>query len=211
MARPLRIQYPGAWYHVMNRGACRADVFRDRNDRLVFLSLLAEVCRKTGATVHAYCLMGNHFHLLIQTPNANLDEVMRLLSGEYARKFNDKYGKDGGLCRGRYRAILVDSERYLLNVSRYIHRNPAIFQLPDLSDYRWSSYPAYLGLRPAEDWLDLSETLKLVGGRSKYEALVESPLPSEIDHIYERAHLPSILGSSEFKQAARAKGSGAIR
>jgi putative transposase len=205
VARPLRIQFDGAWYHVMNRGACRRNIFRDTSDRLVFLHLLAEISDRTSVEIHAYCLMGNHFHLLVRTPKANIAEFMRLLSSKYARYFNDKYGRDGGVCRGRYKGILIDSERYLLAVSRYIHRNPLIFGPDSLVDYVWSSYPAFLDVRPPQEWLTLDETLRLGGGSRLYEALVESPLPSEVDEIYRRSQLPSILGSREFKDRARAE------
>lgn len=207
MPRPLRIQFPGAWYHVMNRGACRAELFRQPIDRLVFLDLLAKACSKTSMEVHAYCLMDNHFHLAVRTPDGNIDEAMQLLCGRYARYFNDKYGRDGALCRGRYRSILIDSDRYLLAVSRYIHRNPLAFWESELDEYPWSSYQEFRGYRPAPVWVDVRETLDMAGGRAKYATLVESPLPSEIDRLHDRQYLPAILGSKTFKESARKKGS----
>jgi len=201
--RPNRIQYPGAWYHVMNRGASRTDVFRSTYDRQVFLSLVESATRRTGAEVHAYCLMGNHYHLLIRTPNPTLDQTMHLLAGPYARHFNDSYDRDGRLCRDRYHALLIDSENYLLAVSRYIHRNPAAFGIVRLADYTWSSYPAYLGIRPPQDWLELDETLAMAGGRFQLEALVESSLPTETDKFYERTRRPAVLGSKTFAAEAR--------
>ena len=198
----------------MNRGASRTDVFRDAIDRQVFLEILARVCAKTSAEIHAYCLMTNHFHLIIRTPDGNLDEVMRLLCGRYARYFNDRYGKDGGLCRGRYKAILVDSDRYLLAVSRYVHRNPLAFWTRPLENYPWSSYAMYLGLRPAPVWLATEETLAVAGGTETYESIVRSPLPSDVDRIYGGTRMPVVLGSKTFRTAAldlSAKGSGAIR
>ena len=199
MPRPLRIEFPGAWHHVMNRGASKRDIFLDDNDRFFFLDLLAKSCEKNEVEVHAYCLMRNHFHLILRTPLGNMGEMMQQLCGVYARSFNDRYGRDGGLCRGRYRSIVVDSERYLLAVSRYVHRNPLAFWEGSLESYGWSSYPAFLGHRQAQDWLFTSETLDLVGGRSKYRGLVESPLPSDVDRLFEQPTAPAVIGSETFK------------
>ncbi len=203
MPRPIRIQFPGAWYHVMHRRAGGDVLFSDTCDRLFFLSLVEEAVRTTNIEIHAYCLMGNHFHLLIRTPEPTLDRAMQLVGGKYARYFNDRLGRDGSVCRGRYRAIVVDSERYLLAVSRYIHRNPVELGITSIADYGWSSYSAFLGARPPQEWLTLTDTLELAGGPAKYEALVESPLPSEIERFYNRKHHPSIIGTREFTSAVR--------
>lgn len=200
MPRPPRIQYPGAWYHVMNRGASRSDIFRQTTDRLVFLELLDLACSRTRAEVHAYCLMTNHFHLVMRTPDPNLDEMMKSLCEGYSRYFNDKYDRDGRLCRDRYRAILVESERYLLAVSRYVHRNPLAFWKRPLESYPWSSYGAYLGQRRSPYWLETDETLQLAGGRDRYRALVTSPLQSEVDKLHQGgSRLPSVLGAADFR------------
>ena len=206
MPRPIRIQYSGAWYHVMNKMACGADLFHDNYDRQMFLSYLAQSVQRTAAEVHAYCLMGNHYHLLIRTPTPSLEATMRFLGSGYARYFNDRYERDGMLCRSRYKSIVIDSERYLLAVSRYIHRNPLSLGVTSLADYGWSSYSAFVGAHPPQDWLELGETLSLVGGPRKYEQFVESPFLSEIESIYERPRLPTILGSQRFKAEVRAKG-----
>lgn len=190
----------------MNKRSCGDSLFSDTYDRLFFLSLLSEAVRENLLEVHAYCLMGNHYHLLVRTPLPTLDSAMHLVGSKYARHFNDRLERDGSLCRGRYRAILIDSESYLLAVSRYIHRNPLVFGLADLSAYSWSSYPSYLGIRPPQEWLTLKETLSLASGPARYESLVESPLPSEVDVRYERKHLPAILGSPSFRASALAKG-----
>ena len=124
MSRPLRIQYEGAWYHVMNRGSNRQLIFTRDEHRLIFLQLLEEIVVKYKLEIHAFCLMGNHYHLLVNTPFANLSRVMRHLNGVYTQKFNLLEQRDGPLFRGRYKAILVENEDYLLQVSRYIHLNP---------------------------------------------------------------------------------------
>lgn len=200
--RPLRIQYPGAWYHVVNRGASKRSIFLDTNDRVVFLELLAMASQRCEAEVHAYCLMGNHCHLLVQTPRGNLSQMMHLVGLHYSRYFNDKYRKDGRLCKDRYYPILIDSDRYLLAVSRYIHRNPTAFGVESLAGYFWSSYAAYLGLRRPQDWLHTEFTLDVSGGLVEYERLVESVLPSEVDRWYEAERLPLVVGSPDFRRTA---------
>ncbi len=203
MPRPLRIQYPGAWYHVVNRGASRSTIFHDVNDRVVFLSCLVMAARRCNVEIHAYCLMGNHYHLLVRTPDGNLDRMMHLVGLHYSRYFNDKYDKDGRLCKDRYYPILIDSDEYLLAVSRYIHRNPIALGVDQLASYVWSSYAAYLGLRRKQEWLHTDFTLEMCGGVVAYERLVESLLPSEVDNWYGGARLPSIVGSADFKKDAR--------
>ena len=194
MPRPHRIEYPGAWHHVMNRRAAREPLFFDDNDRFTFLELLEGNASRTDTEVHAYCLMGNHFHLLVRSPNANLAYMMQLVSGRYGRYFNDRYGRDGGVCRGRYRSVLVDSDHYLLAVSRYIHRNPLAFWTDPLESYGWSSYPTYLGLRRRQHWIHTAMTLDVAGGVASYRGLVESPLPSDVDRIYGSGRVPKVLG-----------------
>ena len=205
MPRPNRIQYDGAWYHVVNRGASKRPIYHDVHDRRMFLACLAAAADRHKAEVHAYCLMGNHYHLLIRTPKGNLDRVMHQMALNYSRYFNDRYGKDGRLCKDRYYPILIESDRYLLAVSRYIHRNPLAFKVESLADYFWSSYPAYLGLRPAQDWLHTEFTLGMCGGARAYEVLVESVLPSEVDLAYAESDPPTILGSEDFKRSVRVR------
>lgn len=159
MARPLRIQYPEACYHLMSRGDRREAIFRDRADRERFLQLLGKACGKTGWQVHAYCLMSNHWHAVVETPQPNLALGMGWLLGTYTQSFNRRHRQWGHLFGGRYKAQLIDegSSDYLLQACHYVHLNPKRAGLigPDapLESYRWSSYPAYLkvGLRP--EWL----------------------------------------------------------
>src|SRR5438034_11457317 len=126
MARKLRVEYPGAIYHVMNRGDHREPIFRDDKDRLRFLETLAEACRKTAWQVHAYCLMGNHFHLVLETPQANLVAGMRWFLGTYTARFNRRHQLFGHLFSGRYKALIVDGSgtNYLRTVGDYVHLNP---------------------------------------------------------------------------------------
>ncbi len=124
MARPLRIEFPGAWYHVMNRGAGRHWIYKYDKHYHYFLSLLADVTERYRVEVHAYCLMSNHYHLMLHNPDGNLQRIMRHINGVYTQYFNRTERTDGALFRGRYKAILVDAETYWLALSRYIHRNP---------------------------------------------------------------------------------------
>jgi REP element-mobilizing transposase RayT len=166
VARKLRIQYPGAIYHVMSRGDRREPIFADDEDRQRFLAALTEACLKTGWQVHAYCLMNNHFHLVIETPQPNLVAGMKWLLGTYTSRYNRRHKEFGHLFSGRYKALLVDGSGsgYLKTVCDYVHLNPARAKLlkPEapLSAFAWSSYPQYLGAparRPG--WLRVDRLL----------------------------------------------------
>src|SRR5829696_2716098 len=160
MARPLRIQFPGAIYHVMARGNHRQPIFKHDQDRHLFLKTLRDTCEKTGWRVHAYVLMSNHYHLLLDTPEANLVAGMKWLQGTYTQRYNLKHGICGHLFQGRYKAVVIEEQgTYLQVVSTYIHINPARAGLikigeQKLQSYCWSSYPLYLnGKRGAPVWL----------------------------------------------------------
>ena len=124
MSRPLRIEYPDAWYHVMNRGRRREKIFSGIKDYTLFIGLLKESCYMWHVRIGAFCLMPNHYHILIQTPEGNISRCMRHINGVYTQRFNRIHGCDGPLFRGRYKSILVEAETYLLELLRYIHRNP---------------------------------------------------------------------------------------
>ena len=149
MARPLRIEFPGALYHVTSRGNARQRVFRDDEDRETFLATLAWVVERFGWRCHAYCLMDNHVHLLIETPLPNLSRGMRQLNGVYTQRFNRRHRKVGHLFQGRFKAILVEKEGYLLELARYIVLNPVRAKMVKTPErYPWSSYRAMVGLAP---------------------------------------------------------------
>ncbi len=185
MARPLRIQYPGAVYHVMARGNHGQEIFQDGRDRQCFLETLGEACEKTGWRIHAYVLMGNHYHLLVGTPEGNLVSGMKWVQGAYTQRYNSRHKLFGHLFQGRYKAVIVDGveEGYFPVVSTYIHLNPARARLirigaERLKRYRWSSYPWYLnraGKRPG--WLSTDRVLRSLGFGPKevkgYEAYIE--------------------------------------
>lgn len=153
MARPLRIEYPGAFYHVTSRGNERKDIFKSNTDREMFLSYLASAQEKYEAVVHAYCLMSNHYHLMIETPQGNLSQIMKYINSSYTNFFNIKRKRTGHLLQGRYKAILVEADAYAAELSRYIHLNPVragMVRSPE--EYRWSSY-SYYTERCAPSWL----------------------------------------------------------
>src|SRR5262245_15428261 len=166
MARKLRLQYEGAVYHVMSRGDRRKDIFIKDQDRELFLKTLGEACDKTAWQIHAWCLMRDHFHLVIETPRANLVAGMKWFLGTYTARFNRRHRYFGHLFSGRYKSPIVDGSGngYLRTVCDYVHLNPARAKLikrkGHLNDYRWSSYPAYLlprSRRPA--WLRVDRVL----------------------------------------------------
>lgn len=204
MPRPTRIEYEGAHYHVMNRGRGRQLIFHADNYYETFLETLAEACERFGLIVYGYCLMGNHYHLLVQTPQSNLGRVMRHINGVYTQRYNRLKRTDGPLFRGRYKAILVDKDNYLLQLSRYIHRNPVEIKQPlvqKLEDHRWSSYPAYINKTNAPGWLDRDMLYHMLGKRQKYQgyrAFVELGVDEEIQQFYNRNHLAAVIGDKLF-------------
>ena len=176
MVRPLRIEYPGAWYHVMNRGAQRRAIVEDDADRACFEEVLGTTSERFQVEVHAWCLMDNHYHLMVRTPEGNLGRAMRHLNGVYTQHFNRRHGRDGALFRGRYKAVLVEAEVYWTHLSRYVHRNPLeAGALADLSAYPWSSYPAYVGKAARPKWLVTDAVLERFGNGAAYRRFVEDP------------------------------------
>jgi REP element-mobilizing transposase RayT len=214
MARKLRVEYPGAIYHVMNRGDRREEIFKDDKDRERFIETLGEVCVKTGWQVHALCLMGNHFHLVAETPQGNLVAGMKWFLGTYTSRFNRRHKLFGHLFSGRYKALIVDGSGngYLKTVCDYVHLNPARAKLvrPEqpLSGYRWSSWPEYLkspGKRRA--WLRVDRLLgehripkDSAAGRRELERTVEERRQSETGEDYKAIRRGWCLGEATFRK-----------
>ena len=154
MARPLRIEFPGAVYHVTSRGNGQADIYLGKSDRLTFLEILENVCRRHNWRCYAYCLMENHYHLVIETPKGDLAKGMRQINGVYTQAFNRHHSRVGHVFQGRYKAILVDKNAYLLEVVRYVLLNPVRAGMTrNASQWHWSSYRAMLGKTAVPDWL----------------------------------------------------------
>ncbi|MFQ5847527.1 MAG: transposase [Candidatus Methylomirabilales bacterium] len=204
MARPLRIEYPGAIYHVLNRGTARQRVFRDARDYQRFLHGVTEVHARWGVEVFAYCLLGTHYHLCLRTPRGNLGRVMRHIDGVYTQHFNRAHGRDGPLFRGRYRAILMEAESYLSAVVRYIHRNPVAAGLEHTPEaYPWSSHYAYLAPHKAPHWLNIAQVLGAFPGPKAFHRFVLSGDEPQLEQFYARRRQQPILGEERFRAWVR--------
>jgi putative transposase len=170
MARPIRIEYAGALYHVTSRGDRREDIYLSDEDRNDWLSVLDQTCKRFNWVIHAYCQMSNHYHLLVETIEGNLSKGMRQLNGVYTQRFNRRHNQVGHLFQGRYKAILVQQDSYLLALSRYIVLNPLRVKakmVENLEDWSWSSYPAVMGITSSPEWLDTDWLLSQFGKQRK--------------------------------------------
>ena len=166
MARPLRLEYGGAVYHVTSRGNERSTIFRNDRDRAKFLEVLGSVVSGARWILHAYCLMGNHYHLLLETPLGNLSRGMQRLNGRYTQRFNFRYRRSGHLLQGRYKAILVEKEAHLLELCRYVVLNPVrAGMVENVSQWPWSNYRATGGTSTAPAWLEVNWTLSQFSSR----------------------------------------------
>lgn len=164
MSRPLRLEFAGALYHVTLRGNEQKAIYFDDNDRETFLRLMTQVCERFNWLVHAYCLMTNHYHFLLETPDANLSDGMRQLNGVYTQKFNRRHKRVGHLFQGRFKAILVQKESYLLEVSRYIVLNPVRAAMVERCEqWPWSSYRFTCHAQQPPVWLAVDQLLSHFG------------------------------------------------
>ncbi len=211
MSRPLRIEYPDAWYHVMNRGRRGEEVFEGKKDYDTFIDLLKELVEDYKVNIAAYCLMSNHYHLLIQTPKANISRSMRHLNGVYTQRYNRSHRCDGQLFRGRYKCILVDADSYLLELLRYIHRNPLeAGMVENFSKYSWSSHNGYLSGAKKWDWLHKNFILSLFSKNKtesiqRYKQFVLRETLEEINQIFGKRNLPSVMGRKSFVNRIKEK------
>lgn len=210
MARPLRIEYDGALYHITSRGNERNLIYREEEDYNKFLEILSELPQRYSILIHGYVLMGNHYHLLIETPKANITTVMHYLNTKYTVYFNRKYKRDGHLFQGRYKGILIDKERYLLSVSRYIHLNPVRAKFVDRPEkYKWSSYPAYIEDIKSKKWLTCDWVLRqysedLAEARKLYKSFVDQGLNS-VENPFNSLKGGFILGNEDFINVIKKK------
>lgn len=207
MARPLRIEFPGAFYHVTARGNEQKDVFKSQKDREKFLAYLATASERYGAVIHAYCLMSNHYHLFVETPDGNLSQIMRHINGAYTTYFNVKRKRAGHLFQGRYKAILVEADAHALELTRYLHLNPVragMVARPE--DYPWSSYRGYIGQAEPPNWLRTGFVLDtLAPGRAQaqktYRRFVEDGRQSQNASPLQAVVAATLLGSETFVAA----------
>ena len=201
MARPLRLEYEGAVYHVTSRGNAQADIFLDDGDRARFLQTLGDVVARYGWICHAYCLMTNHYHLLIETPQANLSCGMQLLNGVYTQWFNRQHGRVGHLLQGRYKAILVEKESHLLELARYIVLNPVRAKMArSVRDWPWSSYRATSGQADGPEFLAIDWVLSQfdpdpVSAVSAYRQFVQQ---GRGVNVWEELKAGAFLGTAAF-------------
>jgi REP element-mobilizing transposase RayT len=204
MARPLRITYPGAFYHVTSRGNERKAVFKSKRDRQKFLEYLESASQRYDARIHAYCMMDNHYHLLLETPSGNLPQIMRHINGAYTTYFNVKRDRSGHLFQGRYKAILVDIDEYAKELSRYIHLNPVRAKIVEAAEeYEWSSYIFYIGKQKPAKWLYRDFILGYFGkkvstAQKEYQKFVNALAHQEYDSPLEEVVSSTLLGSADF-------------
>ncbi len=212
MARPLRIQYPGAVYHITCRGNARADIYKDDKDRKAFLEMLKESQTIYSIKIYSYVLMSNHYHLLIETPRGNLSDYMRHFNMRYTSHYNRRHKKVGHIYQGRFKGILVDKDIYLTMLSRYIHLNPVRIKsikhmpyrekLKYLQKYKWSSFPGYINKRKKQEFIDYDLVLEEYGGdnekgRHAYGSILGLDISVNME-IKDKIVGQSIIGREDF-------------
>ena len=203
MGRPLRIEYPGAFYHVTSRGNEQKDIFKSEGDREKFLTYLESAAERYGAVFHAYCLMSNHYHLMIETPEGNLSRIMKHINNSYTNYFNVKRKRAGHLLQGRYKAVLVEADAYAAELSRYIHLNPVRAKMVALpEEYKWSSYRFYLE-NSAPPWLSTGFVLGYFGAdpdkqRVHYRDYTLEAVGKKSPDLLSDSIASTILGSDDF-------------
>ena len=206
MARPLRIEYEGALYHITSRGNARAKIFLGDDDSFLFLETLSKVVSQHAWLCHAYCLMGNHYHLLVETPSPNLSRGMQLLNGIYTQSFNREHKRTGHIFQGRFKAILVEKESHLLELARYIALNPVRAKMVrSARDWPWSSYRATAGLAVTPEFLPVDWILSQFAlNRAKaVQAYRQFVRQGRGINVWEALEAGSILGRRTFVEEIR--------
>ena len=204
MARPLRIEYAGAFYHVMHRGNAGSDLFQNDRDREKLLEYFGKAVERYEIKVHTYCLMTNHYHLLIETPHPNLSQAIKWINVSYAAYFNRKRRRSGHLFQGRFKAVLIDADEYLKHLSRYIHLNPVRAGMVEhCKNHPWSSYPAFGGYNKRPEWLETNWLLSLFGknqdkAEKNYRGFVESVQNQKLENPSKDIVGGVILGGADF-------------
>ncbi|MBF0106133.1 MAG: transposase [Deltaproteobacteria bacterium] len=205
MSRPLRIKYEGAVYHVMNRGQDRRAIFRSDHDYEYFLRLCKDCVQQWKIMIHAFSLMPNHYHLLIETPLANISRAMRHINGLYTQYYNRQNKKDGCLFKGRYKAILVDEDAYLVELLRYIHLNPVKACLvANPAQHKWTGHRYYIKSYKNSDWITTDRLLSMFGkdqgqARKKLQQFMNMGVPRKLEERLSKKKWPSVFSSENFK------------
>jgi REP element-mobilizing transposase RayT len=216
MGRPLRIEYPGAFYHITSRGNERKPIYQANRDYEKFLAYLESASERYGAQIHCFCLMPNHYHLLLETPRGNMAAILHHINTSYTNYFNAKHGRVGHLFQGRYRAILVEKGAYALELSRYIHLNPVRAELVEEPfAYAWSSYSAFIREKDAWKWLCRDWLLSQVNEKEKlailgYRQFVEDGIATKLQDPIKGAVAATVLGSEKFVNWVKEKWIGKI-
>ncbi|MCC7575499.1 MAG: transposase [Methanomethylovorans sp.] len=210
MSRPLRIEFPGAFYHVTSRGNEQKDIFKSEADREKFLTYLGSAAERYGAVFHAWCLMTNHYHLMIETPEGNLSRIMKHINNSYTNYYNIKRKRAGHLLQGRYKAILIEADAYAAELSRYIHLNPVKAKMvPSPEEYMWSSYRFYAE-ENGPSWLSTGFVLGYFGTeqgeqRRNYRTYVMEAVGRKCPDPLAGSIASTILGSEDFVRDIREK------
>ena len=207
MARPLRIEYPDAYYHVSNSALDGQKVFPSAKYYEAFIQALDETCTRLNVQVHAYTLLKDQYHLLVKTPEANLSRFMRQIDGLYTQYYQRLKKSEGSLFRGRYKAVLVQADKYLLPLTRFIHLG---VRKQDLDSHPWSSYQAYINKAKAPAWLVRDEALAQLEGPAakryqRYAEYVAQGVDEELAHFYGKKNLSSVMGDDKFRKFAASK------
>jgi len=204
MPRPHRLEFAGGWHHIICRSARKRALYIDDGDRQHFLDLVASSSERWKLEIHAYCLMSNHYHLMVHTPDGHLPRAMHLINSGYTRRFNATHHSEGALFKERYKSILIERESYCLQLVRYIHLNPVKAGLSsEPSMYRWSSHRAYLDDTRRPLWLNVADVLSHFGddatkARRAFEEFVRAGIPEHISKLMNIDRLPRALGSQSF-------------
>lgn len=207
MARPLRIEYADAFYHVSNTAADGKRAFPSTRYFEAFLEVLEETCLRLNVQIHAYTLLRNEYHLLVKTPEGNLSRFMRQVDGLYTQQYQRLRNASGSIFRGRYKAVLIQPENYLLPVSRFIHLK---VRKQNLDSWEWSSYAYYVNRSKPPSWLEREEVLAELNAPvrrrfQRYAEYVDEGVDAELEHFYGKKNLSSIMGDDKFRKAAVAK------
>ena len=209
MARPLRIEFSGALYHVTSRGDGREAIYLNDEDRALFIEVLGEACEAYNFLIHSWCQMTNHYHLLVETPDGNLSKGMRYLNGVYTQRFNMKHHRVGHVFQGRFKAILVEKEAYLLEFARYIVLNPVRAKMVESAEYwPWSSYLVTIGLKTCPSWFDRNWLLRQFSDSNEaavqlYLEFVENGMQQTSP--WKQLKQQIFLGSDTFVEQAKTK------
>ena len=204
MARPPRVEYPGAYYHVVCRGNNQENIYKNDRDKEKFIEYLEKAVERFSIIIHTYCLMSNHYHLLVETLEPNLSLTMQWINVSYATYFNRKCGRNGHLFQGRFKAILIDADEYLKHLSRYIHLNPVRGEMTlKPAEYPWSSYHAYIDKQKAPKFLTTDGLLSNLGtnkrqAKRNYKAFVEGVDIKAVENPSKQIAEGFILGDTGF-------------